>query len=121
MRGADAGGQCPVDLEIALEYAGGDEALLRELLTVFLDESRSQLPALHEAFAQGRARDVMHAAHTFKGTLRLFGAEGIALLAEQLELAGRTTRLDGLQPTMTRFEDEMQQLLRCVEELLTHA
>jgi len=113
LRKADA--QCPIDLEVALEYAGGDEALLREVFAVFLDESRGHLTALRSAFDEGRAGDVMDTAHTVKGSLRLLGATGTALLAEQLELAGRASRLDGLGPDVTRFEEEMAQILRWVE------
>ena len=115
MRRADADGPCPVDLQAALEYAGGDEALLSEMFQVFLDESQGQLAALRTAFVEGRAGDLMDAAHAFKGSLRLLGAGGIALLAEKLELASRASRLDGLQPAVTRFEEEMTQLLRWVE------
>jgi len=40
--------QCPIDLDAAREYAGEDEALLRELFAVFLEEARGHVAALHE-------------------------------------------------------------------------
>src|SRR3989442_14916997 len=96
LRKADA--QCPIDLEVALEYAGGDEALLREMFAVFLDESRGHLTALRSAFDEGRAGDVMDTAHTVKGPLRPLAATGTALLAGQPGLAGPASRPAGLRP-----------------------
>src|SRR2546430_708102 len=114
----DVDGQCPIDLEAAREYAGDDEALLRELFAVFLDEARGQVTALGDAFRTGRPGDVSDLAHAVKGSLRLLGAPGTALLAEQLELAGRNARLEGLGPVVERFEEEMVRLLRWIETQL---
>jgi len=114
----DVDAQCPIDLEAAREYAGDDEALLRELFAVFLEEARSQVPSLCDAFRAGRAGDVMDLAHTIKGSLRLLGAPGTALLAEQLELAGRRSQLDGLGPVVDRFEQEMVRIFQWVQTRL---
>ena len=110
--------QCPIDLEAAREYAGDDEALLRELFAVFLDEARGHVTALGRAFHAGRASEVMDLAHTVKGSLRLLGAPATALLAEQLEMGGRSSQLDGLGPVVERFEKEMARLFQWVEARL---
>ena len=110
--------ECPIDLDAAREYAGDDEGLLRELFTVFLDEARGHVTALRDAFHAGRASEVMDLAHTVKGSLRLLGAPATALLAEQLELGGRNSQLEGLGPVVARFEQEMARLLQWVETRL---
>ena len=110
--------QCPIDLDAAREYAGEDEALLRELFAVFLEEARGHVAALGRAFYEGRAGEVMDLAHSLKGSLRLLGAPAIALLAEQLELGGRNSQLEGLAPVVERFEKEMARIFEWVETRL---
>jgi HPt (histidine-containing phosphotransfer) domain-containing protein len=114
--GPDPG--CPVDLDIALEYAGGEPALLRKLFAVFLEEARGQLGSLRVAFADGRAAEVMDGAHALKGSLRLLGADGTAARAERIELAGRASRLGDLEPEIASFESEMARLLQWIEARL---
>jgi HPt (histidine-containing phosphotransfer) domain-containing protein len=114
----DVDGECPIDLEAAREYACDDEALLHELFAVFLEEARGQVTAMRDAFRAGRAGDVMDLAHTVKGSLRLLGAPATALLAEQLELGGRTSQLEGLGPVVEKFDREMARLLQWVETRL---
>src|SRR5882762_61661 len=115
----DVDGQCPIDLESAREYAGDDEALLRELFAVFLQESRGHVTALGDAFRAGRAGEVMDLAHTVKGSLRLLGAPATALLAEEMELGGRSSRLEGLGPVVEQFDREMARLFQWVETRLS--
>jgi HPt (histidine-containing phosphotransfer) domain-containing protein len=110
--------QCPIDLDAAREYAGDDEALLRELFAVFLEEARGHVAALGRAFHEGRAGEVSDLAHTLKGSLRLLGAPATALLAEQLELGGRNSQLEGLAHVVERFEKEMARLFEWVETRL---
>src|SRR2546430_13798137 len=110
--------QCPIDLDAAREYAGDDEALLRELFAVFLEEARGQVAALGRAFHEGRAGEVMDLAHTLKGSLRLLGAPATALLAEQLELGGRNTQPEGLSPVGERFSNEMAGMFEWAETRL---
>jgi len=67
----------------------------------------------------GRAGDVMDLAHTLKGSLRLLGAPATALLAEQLEIGGRSSQLEGLGPVVEQFDREMARLFQWVETRLT--
>jgi HPt (histidine-containing phosphotransfer) domain-containing protein len=118
MHEPDAEHRCPIDLEAALEYAGGDPGFLRKLFSVFLEESRGQVVAIRAALAEKRADQMTHAAHSVKGSLRLFGATEAAALAERLELAGHASRLEGLEPDVARFEQELARLLRWMEAQL---
>jgi HPt (histidine-containing phosphotransfer) domain-containing protein len=114
----DAGRPCPIDLAAALEYAGGDHAFLRELLTVFLEDARIKLAAIRSAFAAQRTADVMTGAHTLKGSLHVLGATSAALLAERIELAARAAQLAGLEPELAQFEEQMARVLRWMESHL---
>jgi HPt (histidine-containing phosphotransfer) domain-containing protein len=111
----------PIDLDAALEYAGGDAAFLRELLSVFLEDARGKLAAIRTAFAEGRPADVMAGAHTLKGSLHVLGATSAALLAEKIELAARASRLAGLELELRQFEEQMARVLRWMESHLAAA
>lgn len=111
----DAERDCPLDVDTALEYSGGDRGFLRELFTVFLEDTPARVATIRAAFAAGRAGDMMVGAHTVKGSLKVLGAHTAASLAERLELAARASQIDGLEPDLARFEEEMGRLLRWVE------
>jgi len=115
---SDADRDCPIDLDAALEYAGGDRVFLCELFTVFLEDTRVYLTTIRAAFTAGRTGDMMVGAHTVKGSLKVLGANTAASLAERLELAARASRLDGLEGDLARFEEEMGRLLRWIETQL---
>ncbi|MHB8899095.1 MAG: response regulator, partial [Thermoguttaceae bacterium] len=70
--GRSAGG--PVDWELARQQAYGDEQVLFDLASNFLQESERYLVQLREASARGDARSASLAAHTLKGQLAIFGA-----------------------------------------------
>jgi HPt (histidine-containing phosphotransfer) domain-containing protein len=110
--------RCPVDLDAALEYAGGEPDLLEKVFEVFLGEARGQLASVRAAFSRGRATEVMNGAHALKGSLQLVGAAETAKRAERLELAGRASRLEGLESEVASFETEMARLLEWIEARL---
>lgn len=83
-------------------YTMGDEALMRELLTLFCEQMDETLRGLRAA----QNADEWHfAAHTLKGSARAVGAVDIARLAQELErdhAAGRA-RLDELEELARAF------------------
>ena len=83
-------------------YTMGDEALMRELLTLFCEQMDKTLGGLRAA----RTADEWHfAAHTLKGSARAVGAVDIARLAQELErdhMAGQA-RLGELEELARTF------------------
>jgi len=91
-----------IDWTAALTSMGGDAKLLRSVVDVLITEAPRQLDAIFQGAARNNAKDMRRAAHTLKGSLRYFGAEAAASLAEQVEQlgqSGNTTmeRVDGEQ------------------------
>ena len=77
-------------------YAGGDLALMEEVLGLFREQAALWVRLLEPAAAEGAWRD---AAHTLKGSARGIGAFALADACEAAELSGpdvgeRTVRLD---------------------------
>jgi two-component system, sensor histidine kinase and response regulator len=82
-----AASQPMLDHAEGLRRAGGDAALYRELLGVFLRDVPRLLGLLDAAAAQPSA--LRHAVHSLKGSASVIGATGIAQQAGILEKLAR--------------------------------
>jgi signal transduction histidine kinase/CheY-like chemotaxis protein len=94
----------PADL---IERLGGDEALARQLVTLFLAEYPKLLTALRDSFASGRADDVRRAAHAAKGCIANFVEGGPQATAYEIERLGAGGTLEGVAPLIARLEREV--------------
>lgn len=77
----------------ALERLGGDEALLNELIGIFLEETPKQLTILDQSIAASDFPLIERTAHTLKGELSYLGLSEIAENCRVLEGLGREQRL----------------------------
>jgi PAS domain S-box-containing protein len=78
-----------IDWEAALGFAGGDVALLAEIVAAARTETPRLLAELREAMARGDAELVRRSAHTLKSTANYLGAKGLADTALRVELLAR--------------------------------
>jgi PAS domain S-box-containing protein len=104
----DASSAPVVDLDAALEVAGGDQELLREAVGVFLRQDYPrQLEQLKEGIAHQDASAVKKAAHGLKGALDSFGSRPARDLALRMETMGRNGNLSDVQRALEEFEAEV--------------
>lgn len=103
------------DREHLAQYTGGDRALERELVGLFLGQFAPMRAQLDETAS---AEDWKFAAHTLKGSARSIGAPRIAALTEKLETfgpnkggKGRNKVLAELDEAMAAFAAESEKLL----------
>jgi len=97
-----------VDLDAALEVAGGDQELLRRAVGVFLAQDYPrQLAQLKEAIARRDALEVKKAAHGLKGALDSFGSRPARDLALEIETMGRNGDLGDAPRALQEFETEV--------------
>lgn len=73
----------------ALEQAGGDEDLLRELLIIFTDTLTTNRQKVEEALAAGDSLQLARAAHSVKGSASSLGFPEIADMANAVETQAR--------------------------------
>jgi HPt (histidine-containing phosphotransfer) domain-containing protein len=76
------GAPAPVDIEHLRRYTFGDQALEKEILSLFLGQIPETLAALRTAANQ---RDWKVAAHTLKGSCRAVGAFRLGDIAQEAE------------------------------------
>jgi HPt (histidine-containing phosphotransfer) domain-containing protein len=78
--GADI--SAPIDIEHLRRYTFGDQALEKEILSLFLAQIPETMKALRAASNQ---RDWKVAAHTLKGSCRAVGAFALGDIAQDVE------------------------------------
>lgn len=89
--------------------------VLDDLIRTFLDYMPEQIEALQLALQERNAEQVFAVAHRIKSSSSSIGANGLAASAEQLELQGRSGRLentDELFAQLTGKFDEVVAFLR---------
>ena len=92
-----------LDCAVALERLGGDEELLREVAGLFLDEYPMLMNEIRTAAASRDADALQRAAHSMKGSVSNFGADGVYQAAFLLEKKGRAGDFDSLGPCIDRL------------------
>ena len=98
----------------SLERFEGDEELLRELISLFLEDCPRMLGDLDEAIRTDDVAEAGHAAHALKGSMSNFDAFEAVEVASRLEAAGRVGSLatareiyPDLLAAVNRFRDAL--------------
>ncbi len=106
-----------IDLSKALKAVGDDEEILREVMQAFLEECPDLIAQLQKGLQEDDPPTVGRAAHTIKGSLRIFEFEEVTELAWQLEQKGRS---GNLQETSEVLDQLRTRLSRIVQFFATH-
>jgi HPt (histidine-containing phosphotransfer) domain-containing protein len=107
-----------INWSAALEAAGGDEALLLELVGVFLEEATTLMADIRRSIDQRDAVLLRRSAHTLKGSLRIFDSAVASGLAFQLEEMGRTSAFDGAPPVLAELKPQMELVVGAMQARL---
>jgi HPt (histidine-containing phosphotransfer) domain-containing protein len=99
-----------LDQELALSRMGGDLELLREIALLFLSDSARMLREIDQAVSARDAKALDNAAHTVKGCVSNFGAQGLYDASQALERMGRSGDLSNMERTYQVLRAEMAQL-----------
>lgn len=106
------------DHQQALEYVGGDEELLQDLMKLFLQRKDILLVAVEEAIAAADAEAISDTAHALKGAVNHFAAKRSQMLSKTIEDNARLGKLedvaalfDEVRKAVAQLELELQQQL----------
>jgi len=89
-----------VDFDFWRDLAGGDDDCARDLLTLYLGDTSTQISLMISGLAAGSADQVGRAAHTCAGSSSTCGVDALADLCRRLEQQARDNRLDDLSVTL---------------------
>jgi CheY-like chemotaxis protein len=98
------------DRTAALERCGDDAALLRELIEMFLTESKAWMADLGKAVESGDGAGIRRLAHTIKGAAGTIGALAVQDAALELETLGRDGDLSTAKPAWARMQGAIERL-----------
>lgn len=95
----------------------GDEALLRELIDIFREQSGPDLQEVLNAVSRQDAEALYRAAHKLKGTVSLFGSEETTEAALALEVMGRDGDLSQAQTALACLQQRLERLQQSLAAL----
>jgi signal transduction histidine kinase/CheY-like chemotaxis protein/HPt (histidine-containing phosphotransfer) domain-containing protein len=96
--------------EAALNHVGGDEELLRELVELFLEERPVLMADVKQSIARGDSESLRKSAHTLKGSVGNFCAQGAFEAAQRLERMGKSGDLSEVETAWRALQCEMERL-----------
>jgi HPt (histidine-containing phosphotransfer) domain-containing protein len=96
-----------IDFSHLEHYVGGDQAIVREVLSLFSDQARTVLPQLDP---QGSADAWRNTAHSLKGSALGIGALALAAACGDAEMA-RDAGLAEKQAARARIADRLGEAL----------
>jgi len=108
----------PVDLVHLARYTMGNRLLEREVLELFLTQSKLYLTRLSEA---GDAKAWRDAAHTIKGSARGIGAWQVACCAEEAESLNEAALKNERQGAIDALEINIKETNGYIRSLLSDA
>ena len=106
------------DRKAALARVDGDENLLADLAKLFLEEGPKMLAAIQTAVSEKDAARLERAAHSIKGTVSTFAAQGAFDAALKLERLGRAGELQEVSQALMHLESEMDRLQSALQSLV---
>ncbi len=104
------GGANILDPDKFREQVGSDSDLMNEIITLFLEERKSQEPEMRIALESGNFELLSRLAHTIKGSLASLHAMRAREHAQDLELAAKQANEDSCQKTLAILEADLAEL-----------
>jgi len=87
------------------------EALAKELMLLFINETKKLIQELSLAHEQLQQDKVILYSHSLKSSARTYGAETLACLCEQIELAGKNDSSSELDLLFKQLPDISEKTL----------
>jgi len=109
----------PLDWGAALDRAGGNTELLKEMVALFLEQLPELLATLREAVTAEDASTLERVAHKLKGSLGNFDARPAYEAAEKLENLVGISPLQNTGPALAVLEKEIERLKRAMANLIS--
>ncbi len=106
-----------------IDFAGltsvsSDPAVIAAMLREYRQSNHADCQDLAEAVRQGASERVMRLAHRVKGSARIVGAQALAELAQQLELAGRNEQVAAFEGIAARLQLALTQVEAAIDQRL---
>ncbi len=108
----------PVDMSRLLDFTDGNPDSLRELVTLYLSQTREQLGQLEAAVQAGSAQEVRRLAHSCAGASATCGMRRLVTLLRELEQQGSEGRLTNAGELLLQAGREFERIRLFLESYL---
>lgn len=105
-----------LDWDQALANADGSEELLMELAQVLIETCPAMLQEVRDAIDKRDAAVLQRAAHSLKGSARVFAAGPATEAALRLELMGADANFEGVDDAWDTLVEEIEQLMAVIAD-----
>lgn len=102
-------------LKTALHSLGGDDALLQELIAIFLQEVDGMMSAIKNAIDNGDTEQLNRTSHILKGSVSNFAATEAAKIAASLEKSSREEDLEKAGRLFDKLEREIAKVVNAMD------
>jgi signal transduction histidine kinase/CheY-like chemotaxis protein len=109
------------DRASALDRVAGDEAILSEVIEIFLAEVPGQIDKVRQAVAAGDCKALGDVAHTLKGSAGCLGGLAAATAARELEESAKRGDLSRAATALREFEGEIESLSKAMSPFVLQA
>jgi PAS domain S-box-containing protein len=106
-----------VNRAAVLARVGGNLKMLRELISVFRQDSTPILKSLAGALEKNDCKAVHHYAHTLKGMINFFGVSEVSELAYHLEKMGAAGDCSGGQESFDKLRRQIERMQAELDEI----
>ncbi len=96
-----------------------DDAFLKEILTIFLDDTPVRITELRDSRTSGNIPNFVRAVHSIKGSSSNVGASELRAIAEALENQARTTGLGHVDAQVAELEAAFARVHEVLKKLIT--
>jgi len=108
----------PVDMERLLDFTDGNTDNLRELVTLYLNQTIEQIGQLESAVRNGSAAEVRRLAHSCAGASATCGMRYLVPLLRELERQGAEEKLTDAVEVSQRAKSEFERIQAFLEAYL---
>ncbi|HOC54364.1 MAG TPA: response regulator [Verrucomicrobiota bacterium] len=110
--------EAPVDMTRLLDFTDGSPENLRELVTLYLDQTAGQIERLEAAVQAGKAQEVRRLAHSCAGASATCGMTNLVPLLRELERQGAENALAGAEELSRKAGEEFTRIRSYLEAYL---
>lgn len=119
--GESATTSAPFNMAEMRRQLGDDDALVTEVVQLFLDDCPSRMATLAAALEKSDAPQVRRAAHTIKGAASNFFATAVVETAAAIEMKAAGGDLTGIDDLARRLDAEMKRLVAAMTDIRSAA
>jgi CheY-like chemotaxis protein/HPt (histidine-containing phosphotransfer) domain-containing protein len=112
--------EAPVEMERLLDFTNGDPDSLRELVTLYIDQTAGQVAQIAAAVKANAPGEVRHLAHSCAGASATCGMRRIVPLLRELERQGYEAKLTNAAELSQQVGEEFECIRKFLEAYLAN-